>query len=285
MIRSSPSTLSQPHSSAVAATATADTILAPSKPNERIILYLVGGGFISGHPLRSHLAWTVAKWSGERVFAVNYRKSLSADSAFPACLIDALAGYVYLVEQLGFKAENITLMGDSAGGNLCLALARYLAELAAMAARDDDKGQELGQPGGMVLFSPWVDMTSSGASVKSNRNYDYPSALGDAATRSHTRHFPNSLSSPYFSPSLPSPDGSPRFAHLKNTKVYVQTGTAELLYSENVDLVDGMKAEGVDARLREIQGDIHVGVIFKRRAAMEAAEKDLEGMWGRREAS
>jgi hypothetical protein len=37
--------------------------------------------------------------------AVNYRKSLSADSAFPACLIDALAGYVYVIEQLGFKAE------------------------------------------------------------------------------------------------------------------------------------------------------------------------------------
>jgi acetyl esterase/lipase len=46
-------------------------------------------------------------------------------------------------------------MGDSAGGNLCLALTRYLAELAA--SREDDKregqGKGVGQPGGMVLFS------------------------------------------------------------------------------------------------------------------------------------
>jgi hypothetical protein len=36
--------------------------------NEKVILYFVGGGFISGHPLLSHLAWTVSDLLNARVF-------------------------------------------------------------------------------------------------------------------------------------------------------------------------------------------------------------------------
>jgi hypothetical protein len=39
-----------------------------ARPGERIILYFVGGGFISGHPLLSHLAWTVSEVVDTRVF-------------------------------------------------------------------------------------------------------------------------------------------------------------------------------------------------------------------------
>jgi hypothetical protein len=62
---------------APSATTTTDThkhahththILSPATAHERIIIYLVGGGFVSGHPLRSHLVWSVARWTGARVF-------------------------------------------------------------------------------------------------------------------------------------------------------------------------------------------------------------------------
>jgi acetyl esterase/lipase len=36
-------------------------------------------------------------------------------------------------------------------------------------------------------------------------------------------------------------------------KVYVQTGTAEILYDEDLALARGMKEEGVDVRLREVR--------------------------------
>ncbi len=42
--------------------------MAPAQANERIIIYFVGGGFISGHPLRTHLAWSVSKWLDTRIF-------------------------------------------------------------------------------------------------------------------------------------------------------------------------------------------------------------------------
>jgi hypothetical protein len=47
--------------------------------------------------------------------------------------------------------QNIILMGDSAGGNLALGLARYLAELAERSTRKEVK--EIGQVGGMILYS------------------------------------------------------------------------------------------------------------------------------------
>ena len=68
-------------------------------------------------------------------------------AAFPAQLQDLLAGYAYLLS-LGFRAENITFLGDSSGGHLCLVLSRYLAEL-------DEAVPELkvGMPGAIMLLS------------------------------------------------------------------------------------------------------------------------------------
>lgn len=53
-----------------------------------------------------------------------------------------------LAERVG--AENIVVAGDSAGGGLTLALTQ----------RRRDAGKSL--PGGLVLFSPWLDVTLSG---------------------------------------------------------------------------------------------------------------------------
>lgn len=81
----------------------------------------------------------------------NYRKSLSAESAFPGSLLDTLSAYLYLRDTLGFKPENIVLMGDSAGGGCSVGLARYLGDLEKHRQR---KGEEsVGQVGGMILFS------------------------------------------------------------------------------------------------------------------------------------
>lgn len=92
-----------------------------------------------------------------RAFAVEYRLLCPGEKVahpFPTALLDALAGYTYLVD-LGFKEEDIILCGDSAGGNLALALTRYLAD-------NRDKVANLPRaPGALVLFSPWTDMSES----------------------------------------------------------------------------------------------------------------------------
>ncbi|KAG0699435.1 hypothetical protein DFH29DRAFT_781653, partial [Suillus ampliporus] len=47
-------------------------------------------------------------------------------NGFPAQLVDALSGLYYLTQTLGFAAENIIVVGDSAGGHLAITLCRYL---------------------------------------------------------------------------------------------------------------------------------------------------------------
>ncbi|RSH91989.1 hypothetical protein EHS25_009360 [Saitozyma podzolica] len=152
-----------------------DDLLAPAEDGERIIYFIVGGGYIGGHPY------------GSTPPGVNYRKSLSASSAFPGSLIDCLAGYQYLVRTLGVSPSNITLNGDSAGANACMALARYLSELEGCGWSD--------------FGMPWSDMSSSFASIRTNRYTDHLPSLLLTAIPSHTRHFP-SRANPYFSPAL-----------------------------------------------------------------------------------
>ena len=79
--------------------------------------------------------------------AVNHRKAVESSSAFPAQLLDLLAGYAYLLSH-GFLPENITFLGDSSGGHLVLALSRYLAELDAAVPE-----LNVGMPGALMLIS------------------------------------------------------------------------------------------------------------------------------------
>ena len=82
---------------------------------------------------------------------------------------------------------------------------------------------------------------------------DYCGSFGTSGLVSHTRHFHKHLAAnPYFSPALPTE--KPRFQHLVegSVKVYIQTGTAEILYDEDVALAKAMHEEGVNVRLREV---------------------------------
>ena len=135
----------------------------PPQPREKIVYYTHGGGYTSLTAYPDDLPATIPKELLERcstitrAFAAEYRllcPGAKATHPFPTALLDALAGYTYLVN-LGFKEEDIVLCGDSAGGNLALALTRYLTD-------NRDKAANLPRaPGALVLFSPWADMSES----------------------------------------------------------------------------------------------------------------------------
>lgn len=98
-------------------TASSPELTGPALEDEKIVYLIVGGAFILEHTLTTHLAFSLGRITKGRVFGesyschfllnagLNYRKSLSAATAFPACLLDALAGYQYLIDELGFKAK------------------------------------------------------------------------------------------------------------------------------------------------------------------------------------
>ena len=73
---------------------------------------------------------------------------------------------------LSIPPENIIIAGDSAGGGLSLALCMYLR----------DEGYQL--PAGLILMSPWVDLTMSCGNWEENMAWDVvprPEADGEFA--------------------------------------------------------------------------------------------------------
>ena len=91
------------------------------------------------------------------VFSFDYR--LAPEHPFPGALEDAVKAWDYLM-LLGYGARDVIVAGDSAGGNLALALVMKLRE----------EGRIL--PRGLLLMSPWTDMTLSGDSYESRAEVD-----------------------------------------------------------------------------------------------------------------
>lgn len=151
------------------------------RQGEKVLYALHGGAYasLSAHPTdpTSSIPLGVLRHvpSVLRSFTLEYRLSSQTSNPFPAALLDAVAGYSYLVNDVGFSPRDIILEGDSAGGNLALALARYLVENQNC---EFPAGVSLPAPPGLlVLSSPWCDMGDSdvveGTSIFTNRHTDY----------------------------------------------------------------------------------------------------------------
>ncbi|KAJ8077339.1 hypothetical protein PM082_001769 [Marasmius tenuissimus] len=135
------------------------------KDQRKVIYSLHGGSYIqcSAHPsgVNSTIAHAFLNNTNKAitcVFAIEYRLStthpLKPSNPFPAALLDALAGYNYLVNTLNIPPSNIIIEGDSSGGNLALALTRYLVEQ----HQNPDISGIPPPPGGLLLLSPWCDI-------------------------------------------------------------------------------------------------------------------------------
>ncbi len=134
------------------------TWISPRRGAEpRVVLYVHGGGFTVGssHMVRDLLA-RLALASRARVLSVDYR--LAPEQPWPAALEDLRA--VWQGTLLEYGPKQLVVAGDSAGGNLVLALLCALR----------DAGEPL--PAGAVLFSPWVDLRCTAASFSSNADVD-----------------------------------------------------------------------------------------------------------------
>ncbi|KAG1076963.1 hypothetical protein G6F42_025167 [Rhizopus arrhizus] len=118
---------------------------------EKIVFYLHGGAYcamsaqthrILTHKISLFVYEQQVNVFGYIVSAVNYR--LAPETKFPGALYDVVQSYLYLIdpnEKHRLDPKNIIVMGDSAGGGLCLAMMLYLR----------DHG--LPQPEGAVLIS------------------------------------------------------------------------------------------------------------------------------------
>ena len=125
---------------------------------KKIILYCHGGGYSTGSPLYARTLTTkLASQLSMDVFCFDYR--LAPEYPYPAAVDDAQTAWDYLMLQ-GYGAKDIFVAGDSAGGNLALALGLRL------------KKQKRMLPAGFVLMSPWTDLTVSGKTHETKADVD-----------------------------------------------------------------------------------------------------------------
>lgn len=112
---------------------------------KKVIMYFVGGGMVQGHPLALAFPFTISSQTHIPIFSPNFRKCVTAATAFPAALQDAISAFTYLLS-LGYLPSNISVMGDSGGGCIAITLVLYLLR------------HKLPVPGAMILSSPFVDL-------------------------------------------------------------------------------------------------------------------------------
>ncbi len=222
--------------------------IAPGARADRAILYFHGGGYVLGS-LLSHrdLMARLSRTTRARVAGLDYR--LAPEHPFPAALDDAVAAYRWLIES-GFAPSNIMIAGDSAGGGLTLATLLALR----------DAGDTL--PAGGILFSPWADLTSSGASI-TNR------AAADPMT---TPAMIEEFARLYLAATAPAdPRVSPVFAGLDGLPpLLIQVGDAEILLDDATRIAANAKLAGVAYELQVWDEAFHVFQMFPQ--VPEAAE-------------
>ncbi|MDX1614416.1 MAG: alpha/beta hydrolase [Candidatus Promineifilaceae bacterium] len=216
----------------------AEWLIPRDSPADRALLYLHGGSFILGlTSLHLEMVAYLARKMGARALLVDYR--LAPEHPFPAALEDCVSAYRWLLQQ-GILAQQVTMAGDSAGGNLTLT--------SLMKLRDD--GQPL--PAAAACLSPVADL--SGKRNRFRQIHDpllHPKS-GRAARRSyvadHQAHAPTI---------------SPVYGEWRDLPpLLIHAGADEVLRYDARLVAELAQAAGVDARVEIYPRMWHVWQLF-----------------------
>ncbi|MDN5916233.1 MAG: alpha/beta hydrolase [Pseudonocardia sp.] len=227
----------------------------------RVLLYTHGGGFAVGSA-SSHrkLAAHVAKALGVVSFVLDYRRA--PEHPHPAQVEDGVSAFTGLTAQ-GIAPGDITTIGDSAGGNLAIAIPLALR----------DRGLPL--PGRVIAFSPWLDMENAGATLVTNDETDalitVPLLEGMIA---------GVLAGEEIDPTTPL--ANPLYAEFTRfPRLYLNAGGAEALLDNATRVADRAEATGVDVTLSVVEGMQHVFPFLAGNAPEADAEIAAIAKWFR----
>jgi epsilon-lactone hydrolase len=217
-----------------------ELIATPASRPDRHVLYLHGGGYVTGSPaLYRHLTWRIAAATRARVLAIDYR--LAPEHPFPAALDDAFAACRWL---LAAKADprRAAIMGDSAGGGLALALLLKLR----------DCGHE--RPAAAVALSPWTDLALTGVSLVRNAKADPMLNVADTRLFAASYLAGADPRDPYASPLYGNPAGLP--------PTLIHLGSDEILRDDAVRMAEKMRAAGCHVEIEVWPRMPHVWHLF-----------------------
>lgn len=219
-----------------------------------IILHCHGGGYSTGSSLYARtLTSKLAESTSMDVFCFDYR--LAPEHPYPAAAQDAMKAWNYLM-LLGYGARDVVLTGDSAGGNLALALVLKLKE------------EKRLLPRGLVLMSPWTDLTSSGKSFETKAELDpvLNRPYIDRMVKAYAEG--QNLEDAFISPLFGNFEGFP--------PAYIQVGENEILLSDSLRLHQAFIDANVSVKLDVWPGMWHVFQMSPMKTAWNAMDKNAE---------
>ena len=221
-------------------------------PSDRIVLYIHGGGFVTGcSEARRGFTGHVAGKLGFILVSIDYR--LAPEQPFPAGPEDCLAAYRALLEL--YPAEKIVLLGESAGGNLVLSL---LVQI---------KREGLPFPAASFAIAPTVQYDRELPSYRNNLPTDcIVTNLTDEVCDVYLRSRDEAV--------LKNPVASPYYGDYNGcTPIVLWASTTEVLYDDSLLMFDKLKAQGVTTKLVLRRGMLHTWLIIP---ALPESKKDLK---------
>ena len=216
--------------------------LLESKENanrDKIILQLHGGGYVGA--MRNAYRMFAGLYNevshGMSVLTPDYR--VAPEHPYPAALEDAVAAYLWLIEEKKYAPEKIIIAGDSAGGGLTLALTLYLRD------------HSIPMPAGIIVMSPWADLTCSGESYDTNYELDPLFGNSRESMLYNSSYIGNAdPKNPYLSPVFGDFKGLP--------PMLFQTGGYEMMLSDTLACAELAKKAGIKRRVSVYEGMFHV---------------------------
>lgn len=209
------------------------------------ILHIHGGAWIAGSPdMLASFCADIGQKHGVLVLSVDYR--LAPETPFPGPLDDCFAALAWLHEnaaELGVDPTSISVLGDSAGGNLAAGLA--------LRARDEGRYPLRAQ----LLVYPALDDRTGGPDAP----FDNPIAGEFVITREYMRAVWNARTDAaapvgaaltYFAPAR-----ATDLAGLPAT--YIAVGSLDLFFDEGVDYAARLGRAGVPVELHVYDGVFH----------------------------
>jgi epsilon-lactone hydrolase len=217
----------------------------PADPvDDQVLLYIHGGAYVMGTaPAYRGFVSQIAARARRTTYILEY--PLAPETALPGAINLAVGA----VKSLRQRFAKVGIVGDSAGGGLTLA---------ALAKTDTVSAA--------VVFSPWADLTFSGASMRERASRDV--LISESALREAARGYIGDATAddPRASPLLDVPASLP--------PLLIQVGSEEVLYDDSVRYAKQAHALGHDVTLQEWTGMPHV---FQQNVEqLEAARQALD---------
>lgn len=201
---------------------------------DKVILYTHGGGYVSGS-CSDHRAIVARLVKGCEIRTLLFEYRLAPENPFPAALDDSVSAYRWLLAE-GISPSNIMIVGESAGGGLCLATL--------LALRD----QDIPLPAAAVAISPWTDLKCTGESYQTKNKVSL-APLNSWTVFSKYYVGDNDPGLSWISPLYGDLHGLP--------PIFINAGEDDELIDDSTRFTEKAKAAGVDVKLRVGENMVH----------------------------